>query len=77
MPILASFCHFNIIKSAVFNIKGEGIFEKAFTFYVKLFLTRPAKTSPESGFGAGRRRAEGPSGPGKEDADRSDRMEPL
>ena len=77
MPILASFCHFNIIKSAVFNIKGEGIFEKAFTFYVKLFLTRPAKTSPESGGGAGGRRSEGPSGTGKEDAATWDRMEPL
>ncbi|WP_180994538.1 hypothetical protein [Clostridium sp. chh4-2] len=44
---------------------------------ITLFLTKPAKTSPESGFGAGRRRSEGPSGPGKEDADRSDRMEPL
>ncbi|WP_180994537.1 hypothetical protein [Clostridium sp. chh4-2] len=37
-----------------------------------LFNRFGGKVRPESGFGAGRRRSEGPSGPGKEDAARSD-----
>ncbi|WP_180994904.1 hypothetical protein [Clostridium sp. chh4-2] len=37
-----------------------------------LFNGGGERVRPESGFGAGRRRSEGPSGPGKEDAARSD-----
>ncbi|WP_180994659.1 hypothetical protein [Clostridium sp. chh4-2] len=37
-----------------------------------LFNRFGGKVRPESGFGAGRRRSEGPSGPEKEDAARSD-----
>ena len=76
------------MESKEFNIKGEGIFENAFTLDVNkvlhkyqykiiVFLTRPAKTSTESGSGTGMRRREGPSRPGEEDAAKWDRMEPL
>ncbi|WP_180994547.1 hypothetical protein [Clostridium sp. chh4-2] len=70
-----------------FKVKSEVVSENPFTIYlnlafvntnaITLFLTRLAKTSTESGGGAGRRRAEGLSGPGRKDAAKWDRMEPL
>ena len=77
-----------ILRNALtFKVKPEGISENLFVIYINLalrkyqcitlFLTRLAKTSTEWGGGTGRRRSEGLSGPGKEDAAIWDRMEPL
>ena len=74
-------------KALTFKVKPEVVSENPFIIYVNLalrkyqciilFLTRLAKTSTESGGGAGSQRSEGLSGPGKEDAAKWDRMEPL
>ena len=77
-----------ILRNALtFKVKPEVISENPFVIYINLalrkyqcitlFLTRLAKTSTKSGGGAGRQRSEGLSGPGKEDAAKWDRMEPL
>ncbi len=66
-----------ILRNALtFKVKPEVVSENPFIIYVNLalrkyqciilFLTRLAKTSTESGGGAGRGRSEEPSGPEKE-----------
>ena len=69
------------------KVKPEVISENSFMIYlnlalrkyqcITLFLTRLAKTSTEWGGEAGRKRSEGQSGPGRKDAAKWDRMEPL
>ena len=77
-----------ILRNALtFKVKPEVISENPFMIHVNLalrkyqgitlFLTRLAKTSTESGGGAGKQRSEELSGPGKEAAAKWDRMEPL
>ncbi|WP_180994574.1 hypothetical protein [Clostridium sp. chh4-2] len=66
-----------------FYINREVFFRNTFTIYVNLALRKYQynnivfNQASENQPGIGRRRLEGPSGPGKEDAVRSDRMEPL
>ena len=74
-------------NALTFKVKPEVISENPFVIYINLalrkyqcitlLLTRLAKTSTEWGGGTGSQRSEGLSGPGKEDAAKWDRMEPL
>ena len=77
-----------ILRNALtIKVKPEVISKNPFMIYlnlalrkyrcITLFLTRLAKTSTERGGGAGRKRSERKSGPGKEDTAKWDRMEPL